>query len=351
MKVAITCDYLISRNHYSEIIETILELYPEARIYTLAHKMGAILGRIEQRRITSSDLSHRVNTEEEFYTHSAKLPFLSKNIFVSCEYDLIINISRGLSHGFKKCEKSKQLTYLYDIGFEGKVKKSFVQKISYPWLINYFTSSFKQADYVWVSRPDLKKDLAKYVGDCEVVAPPFKISDYTLFPKDMFKHHFYLIESNGLKLSEARLIIKLMNELQREFQFIGTDDHLKELKDEYSNKPNLFFGNRCSGEHAPILAASKMFISFNEIDFPKFAMATLAVGRPVLILDSQKVWIDGNGIFSMNQFNVDQLRSTLMEFEKIEDSFEGAKLRGLIHDYHEIKFKSHLKRFIEKNFK
>lgn len=350
MKVAITCDYLISRNHYSEIIETLCEIFPEARIYTLVHKKGALLGRVEQRRITSSHLSESVFSEEEFYQSSSKLPFLAKNLFVSCEYDLIVNVSRGLSHGFKKCDKSKQLTYLYDLGFEGKVKKTFLQKLTYPFLINYFVKSLNQVDALFVSREDLKNDLIKYKEDIEVIAPPFKISDYSLFPKDMFRHHFYLIESTGLTSAQVEQLIEAFQKSQREFQFIGNDFQLKELKEKYADRPNLFFGNRCSGEHAPVLAASKMFISFNEIDFPKWALGTLAVGRPVLIPESQKVWINGNGVYSQNSFNPEHLMKTLDEFEQVEASFEPNKLRALVNEYHEVKFKAFIKRYVEKHF-
>ena len=75
MKIAITCDYLLSRNHYSEVIESICEIYPEARLYCFAHREGMILGHIEQRMITSSYLSKKITTEEEFYTYSYMLFF------------------------------------------------------------------------------------------------------------------------------------------------------------------------------------------------------------------------------------------------------------------------------------
>jgi hypothetical protein len=353
MKVALTCDYLISRNHYSEIMEILCEIFPEAMIYTFAHREGAILGRVEQRRISSSYLSKEVSTEEEFYGHSSKIPLLAKNMFVSCEYDLIINVSRGLSHGIKKCDKSKQITYLYDIGFEGKVKKSFIQKLAYPWFLNFFVNSFKQADRVFVSRQDLKDDLARYIGDVEVVAPPFKITDYSLFPKDMFKHHFYLVESKGLSENEVKSLIGFFKKTNREFQFIGDDEHLESLKKsmESEMRPNTFFGNRCSGEHAPVLASSKMYISFNEIDFPKLSLAALACGRPVLIPSSQNVWIKGEGIYEMEKFNLEQLEKVLTRAESEIDSFEGPKLRSHVNQYHEVKFKAFIKRIAEKDFK
>lgn len=344
MKVAITCDYLLERNHYSEIIELICEIFPEARLYCFAHKKGAILGHIEQRLITSTFLSHKISTEEEFYAHSYKIPSIAKNLFVSCEYDLIINISKGFSQGFKKCDKTKQITYLYDFGFEGKIKKSFFQKLFYSYVVSWAMKSLKKADMLFVSREDIKLHLQSLAINSEVIAPPFRVSDYSLFPKNMFKHHFFAIEATGLSLEEARKLSSWMKEWKLEFQFIGNDDHLLELKGEM--EANKFFGNRCSGEHAPVLAAGKALISFNDHEFPNLVLATMATGRPVIIGNALKKWVSGTGTFFAS-FTKESLKVMIDEVIANDEVLEGQKIRAHVMEYHDIKFKAHIKRILE----
>lgn len=344
MKVAITCDYLLGRSHYVEIIESLCEVFPEAPIYCFAHKKGAILGHIEQRPIKSTYLSNIVSTEEEFYKHSNKLPSLAKNLFVSCEYDLIINISKGFSQGLNKCKTTKMITYLYDLDLESKIKKSFMQKIFSPMVFSWVKKGLSSADLVLTSREDLLKTLDG-LKKAEVMPPPFRVSDYALFPKEMFKHHFFLIEAQGLNEKEARELISWMKEWNYSFQFIGPDEHLSALKKDFPE--NTFFGHRCSGEHAPVLASSKAFITFNTEDFPNLALGTLATGRPVILAKPLSKWLSGVGVDYVNGFSKEELKRALSEVMG-DDVLEGQKLRAHVMEYHDIKFKAQMKRVLDK---
>ncbi|MGZ3788813.1 MAG: hypothetical protein ACXVLQ_09835 [Bacteriovorax sp.] len=345
MKVAITCDYLLERNHYSEIVELVCEIFPEAKIYCFAHKAGAILGHIEQRKIASTFLSNEVKSEKEFYFHSYQIPSLAKNLFVSCEYDLIINISKGFSQGIKKCAKTKQITFLYDLGFENRINRTIMQKIFRPYVESWAMKALKQSDLVIVSRADLKEKLQGILPHVEVTPPPFRVSDYALFPKGMFKHHFFAIETTGLTLEDARKIASWMKEWNLEFQFIGNDEHLKVLKEELP--ANAFFGNRCSGEHAPVLASSKALISFNDQEFPNLVLATMATGRPVVLGNKLKKWVSGTGTFFAS-FTKESLKAMIDEVIVNEDVLEGQKIRAHVMEYHDIKFKAQIKRILEK---
>ena len=344
MKVAITCDYLLGRSHYTEIIESLCEVFPEAPIYCFAHKQGTILGHIEQRSIKSTYLSKIVNTEEDFYKHYNKLPSLAKNLFVSCEYDLIINVSKGFSQGLSKCEKTKLISFLYDLDLESKFKKTLMQKLFSPFVNSWIFNSLAKADIVLSSREDLAQKLKLQNITSEVMPPPFRVSDYALFPKEMFKHHFFLVESKGLTAQEAYLLKEWMSEWKFDFQFIGLDDHLADLK---TNSPsNMFFGNRCSGESAPVLAASKALISFNKEDFPAVSLSAMATGRPVILDQSLSKWVSGYGISLVDKFDKEKLYAAIVSLMP-EQELEPKKVRAHVMEYHDIKFKAQMKRILE----
>lgn len=345
MKVAITCDYLLERSHYVEIIENLCEVFPDATIYCFAHKKGAILGHIEQRSIKSTFLSNIVKNEEEFYKHSNKLPSLAKNLFVSCEYDLIINVSKGFSQGLSKCKTTKLVTYLYDLDLDGKINKTFMQKIFSPFVRSWIKKSLESADMVLSSRENLLSFLEGLKTPAEVVPPPFRVSDYALFPKTMFKHNFFLFEAKGISLENAKKLVGWMKEWNYAFQFIGPDDHLQELKKDFSE--NTFFGNRCSGEHAPVLAASKALVSFNQEDFPALSLATLATGRPVVLMKPLQKWVSGIGISFVEKFEKSELKNALDSVIS-DDVLESQKLRAHVMEYHDIKFRAQMKRTLDK---
>ena len=345
MKVAITCDYLFERNHYTEIIESLCEIFPEATLYCFAHKAGAILGTIEQRPIRSTHLSTIVKSEEEFYQHSNKLPSLAKNLFVSCQYDLIINVSKGFSQGLNKCKTTKLITYLYDLDVDKKIKKTFLQKLFFPFIKSWINKTLGEAELVLTSRAELMEELKSIKTTFEVMPPPFRVSDYSLFPKGMFKHHFFLIEAKGLTLSKARELTAWMKEWNYQFQFLGPDEHLNDLKKDFPE--NTFFGSRCSGEHAPVMAASKAFVSFNAEDFPANALATLATGRPVILISPLKKWMSGLGISFVTGADKSELTKAFEQVISDDEGMEGQKLRAHVMEYHDIKFKAQMKRVLD----
>ena len=195
-----------------------------------------------------------------------------------------------------------------------------------------------------VSRSDIREDIKSFVPNAEVVPPPFRVSDYSLFPKSMFKHHYFAVEAVGLSLPEARELSSWMMEWDIPFQFIGDDEHLTAMKGDFET--NKFFGNRCSGEHAPVLAGSKALISFNNQEFPNLVLATMATGRPVIIGNDLKKWIHGTGSYFVS-FHKGSLRAMIDEVFANEDALDGQKIRAHVMEYHDIKFKAHMKRVLE----
>lgn len=347
MNVAITCDSLISRNHANEIVELLCETYPDSMIYTLAHKPKAILGTIEQRKIKSSGLSRKVQKEHELYDHLLVLPSIAKSMKLSCQHNIVLNISRGFSHAFSVCEKSKQITYLYDLSFENNFN-GFLNKLLKPFIVSKFMSALKNSNLVLVSDEKLKIKLKKFGIESVVLLPPFKISDYALFPKSMFKHDYFTVDTTGLTLSAMKTLINFFEKRQERFQFIGAlpEHELSELKKIAMD--NCFFGDRCSGEHAPVLASSRAFISFSTEKFPKMILACLAVGRPVVMLKEQNCIADGVGTYFIEKFDMMMLSVLLDQVNNEHETLDSQKIRANALKYHDIKFKSHLKRLLDK---
>lgn len=345
MNVAISCDSLLERNHANEIVEMICEAFPESMIYTLVHREKAILGTIEQRRIVSTGLSRKVVTENDLYRYLPMLPSLVQQMTPSCQHNLLINVSRGFSHAFKKCEKTKQITYLYELSFEEHFD-SWWKKLFRPFVTNKFVSALKNVDLLLVSNETLHNDLLKLGIKSTVLVPPFRLSDYALFPKTMFKHDFYTVDTRGLTLSQVNELKQFFEKRQVRFQFIGPDLHLETLKK--SEPENRFFGERCSGEHAPVLASSRAFISFDKVMFPKMPLAAMATGRPVVVLASQKESIAGTGVHYLPSFDLKQLGKILDEIDSTHENLDGQKIRANVMKYHDIKFKAALKRILDK---
>lgn len=349
VNVAITCDSLLERNHANEIVELLCEAFPESMIYTLAHKEKAILGTIEQRKIKSTGLSRKVHIENDLHDHLLVLPHLTKAMSLSCQHDYVLNVSRGFSHAFTRCEKSKQITYLYELSFEEHFN-TFWKKLLRPYITNKFINALKNINKVLVSNEKLKNDLLKFGIESEVLLPPFRLSDYALFPKSMFKHDFFTVDTRGLTVDEMIALVDFFEKRNERFQFVGPIDGLGEKFESLkkSSPENRFFGERCSGEHAPVLASSRAFISFDNVKFPKMTLAALAVGRPVVMKKIHADFASGEGTYFVSQFDLKELGAALDRINREHSDLDHQKVRANVMKYHDIKFKAQLKRILDR---
>ncbi|TDJ06177.1 MAG: hypothetical protein E2O68_05440 [Deltaproteobacteria bacterium] len=331
MKIALTIDHLIAREHSTAIFEEIMGLYKDAEIWTIVHKQGGVLGPIEMRKIHSSFLSHKVKNINTFKKLSFLGPSAAKKLFIPCSYDLIINISTGLSHGIKKCKETKQVTYLYD--FSPSDSGTFMQKIFKGHLKKWSLEHIKQSDFLLTSSKYLNKSLGL---NGKVLYPFFKLEDFPLIPSSHWKHDFFVINSEGMTLKEANLLISYFKD--QKYCFIGNIPKGLDISVEVN------MGNKCNGELAPLMASSKGLIHFGENSFPQIALKNLAVGRPLLVKDSalNREFFEGRP--GVTFFTLDNL---LDKIENFDTSAPPEKIRATAMKYHPVGFKGQFKRQVE----
>ena len=343
MKIAITCDFLLEKNFYTEVIDLVSQLIPDAKIYTFAHRGKAISARIEKHHIQSTFLSKKIFSEKKFYQfQSFMLPSIAKKFFIPCNYDLVINLSHGLSQGFARCADSKQLTYLMNWNLENEYRNNIWQKFFFSYVKRFAKKSLLEAHYLWVPNEHFKEEFPQ----AQVVPPPFKMSDYALFPVGMFPNDYILIDTDELEFSFAQKFIHALEENKLKFKFIGKYSHLKDLV--FTHQADYFYGDRCSGEHAPILAGSKMFISFSKNTFPRLALGTLSTGRPVILPLSQQAWLNGEGLYFFNEHKIDKIIELIKKVGNDETLLNRSNLREQVNKYQENIFINTLKEFIKR---
>ncbi len=335
-----TTELLTERDLTIDIIEAILGVFKEAHLYTLAHKEGSILGPVEQRKIFSSSLTHKLNHLEDLHRLSFLVPGVSNNHFISCENDLIINLSRGLSHGLKKCDSTKQITYLLDEEAMPKGKK-IIERMFKPYVNNWAVKKLNQIDELWVSSESLKKKLEKiYKKEIIVVSPFIKIQDFPMIPKNVYPHDYYIINAENIKMKEALLLFEIMESKNNQYRFIGKDSHLGPLKEKLEK--HLFLGKKCNRDLAPILAASRGVMDFSGSSFPSLAICALSSGRPVIVQEND--FINKEGVFSISTLDQWSILDGLERLEAKEAALAPEKLHNQIKRFHQLKFKGLIQR-------
>lgn len=350
MKVVLSCDDLIQRDHLTEVFEAFIEIFEDAEIYTLVHKQGAILGPIEMRPIHASGMTHRIQERDDFGKWSFLVPTAANTLFIPCSVDLIVNLSNGLSHGIKKCEKTKQITYLYDFFLEGRPAKTWRERFFKSYTKSWSMQKLKQADQIWVSSEALKDKISAVRDDAQVLNPFFNISDFPIIPSSTFKYDYYAINAVGLDPEKGRQLMELLKRLETRFCFVGQDEHLNKLKE--GTGDSLFFGERCSGELAPLLSGARGVIDFNNAAFPKLSLSALATGRPIIVSEARRNpdYLQGEGIISVNPGTIHEVESAISKLDEEHHTFEPKRLRGIATKFHDVKFKAAVRRRVDQLF-
>jgi hypothetical protein len=334
VKIVVSCDAVVDRDYYLEAVEAVLDMVGDnCELYTLVHAPKSVVGPIEMRQIKSTFLSNFTKSWTELLKNSYLIPSSCKNLFIPCSVDLIINISRGFSHGIHKCEDTKMLSFIVeDINAKPR-KKGFKEKVFSLLVKSFQKKGLKQADELWTSRLDLIP--AAFHEKAKLVRPPVKLGDYKILPDALFQRDYILVNAEPMSMEEAKLAIDSLTSSNIKFKFIGKDDHLEELKSQYEEH---FFGNRCGGEMAPLISGCQYLVDFEENDVPVWSLKAMASGRPVLS--------SGNGFVEFGEGFYRAPGDILSKLQNVEE-FDKNKVRGKAVAFEELRFKHILNRELE----
>ena len=308
MKIALTCDHLLDDEPFTQSLASLLELFPDAPIYTLAHRRGSVPTALQERTIHASYLSHKVSTPRQLIERAWAIPGAAANLTIPCSFDLIFSFSAGLGHGFNKCKKTTQFTYLYR---DDTPQRGFFS----PYLRRWSRKKLEQSPYLRVAIDTLANKLRSPHPQLQTLNPGFKVECF-LRPQPLEQPTFYAVDG---PLSPA--LEEVLKQSGQPWKPLDCADTLKQ-------------------SHALIsLAPSDQL--------PARALESLALGNPVIIWDTplnRKTLgsLENRGVIFIE--DVSQLSAAL---QACPFPIDPAPLRTLALQYGESRFKTALRRDIE----
>lgn len=353
MKVAITCDQLFERDQLTDVVEAIADLFPKAEIFTVVHRPKAVITNLERRRIRSTYLSRFVKDRKDWSRWSFLIPGAAKGLPIPCSFDLVIKISAGMGHLFSTCDSSKVITYLFD-PYELSNNAGISEKFFAEFLKTRSLKSLKSEESLILAKSSLQNHLMDG-HTAKVISPPLKVEDFP-FIKGMEQNRDYIVVfTKDLTPKMATDIKQLLTErdecYRARFIFVGDDEHLNPIKDEFSEKA--FFGNRCHGELAPLLSGALGSFWASGKAYPKEAIYALSAGRPVLAMGGKGYpgLLGDEGVFwTTDESWHDGLLGFVRRLKIGELPFQSERLHGQVAKYNTLKFKHAFKRVIDSVF-
>lgn len=296
MRIALIYDYLNQYGGGERVLETFLEIFPEADLFTLFFDPRKTFGRFSKNRIKQTSF---LNKKIVVNHHRLFIPFMPKaaeSLNLKNTYDLIISIGAGYSKGISY-ENSYHLSYCFTpLRYAWEDERYLKDKFKNNYLIlkpflSLLISYLRKWDMSAGQKPDEIITLSTFIADkikqyyhrdSSIVYPPVDLSVF--YPENPYKNRsFFLAAGRLMFYKKFDLIVKAFNELKLPLKIVGRGPELKNLIKLNTSPETHFITSFVSQKELRNLYGNAKAFIFPQIeDFGLVAAEAIACGTPVI---------------------------------------------------------------------
>jgi glycosyltransferase involved in cell wall biosynthesis len=333
MKTAIVHYWLVNMRGGEKVIESLLEMFPEADIYTHVYNPKAVSALIKSRRVITSRIN-RLPFAKKLY--QLYMPFMPNALmdFNLQQYDLVISSESGPAKGvvanpnaYHLCYCHSPMRYLWDMYHEyfrgtNPMVRFFMKRLI-PSLRLWDVASANLVDrFVTNSHYVAKRIRRIYKREAEVVYGPAAIEQFAALERKPADYYLFFGQLAGYK--RADLAIEACIKSGRKLLIAGAGAKKKE-SNRYKKSGLIHFAGRVSdSEAAALFTGAKALLYPGIEDLGLVPIEAQAAGCPVIAfreggtLDPVKENV--TGIF-FNEQTPESLVEAMDRFEKNEHLF------------------------------
>jgi glycosyltransferase involved in cell wall biosynthesis len=353
MRVAVVHDWLNGMRGGEKVLEAILELYPDATIYTLFHEPGKVSRLIESHRIVTSWLN-RIPGVYRYYRNL--LPLFPAAV-ESCDlsgFDLVISSSHAVAKGVRAgaathiCYCHTPMRYIWDSEDDyafGPLRRVAMCCVR-PRLRQWDCDASTRVDHFIANSRFVRERIRAYYGrEAEVINPPVDTAFFTPGP-DTTRDDFYLASGALVPYKRFELVVSAFNRLSRRLIVAGSGPELKRLRNMAASHIDVR-GWVTDRELRGLYRRAKALVFAGREDFGIVAVEARACGCPVIAFGaggSQEIVQDGlNGILFGEQ-HVDDIVGAVRRFESMVWSAQ--QVRHQVEAFSREAFQIRIRKFI-----
>lgn len=336
-KVAIVHYWLVGSGGGENVVQAMLELFPQADIFTLIHKPEYSATIVPPTRLRVSMLQ-RIPFAARL--HRALLPLMPmalENMDLS-GYDLIVSSESGPAKGIVPplgavhiCYCHSPMRYIWDQYHQYRSSAGMLAKL----VLTLSITRLRLSDQASSARVDRFVSNSHYVAsrigryyrrDATVIYPPVEVDQFA--PADTHDD-YYLVTGRHVSYKRIDLAIAACNQLGRRLVITGTGPETERLKKLAG--PTIEFVGRCGfDELKRHYARARAFLMPGEEDFGIAPVEAMASGRPVIAYGSGgavETVIPGLSGLHFAEQSSDALVDAIRRFEAAEPSFDPVAIR------------------------
>jgi glycosyltransferase involved in cell wall biosynthesis len=341
MKVALVHEWLTSHAGSEKVVEQILQLYPQADLFSLVDFLPTDLRHIIQHKpVTTSFLQGWPGAKQHFRAYLPLMP-LAIEQFDLAEYDLVISSNHAVAKGVLTGPHQLHISYVHTpiryawdlqhqyLAQAGLTRglKSGLTRLILHYLRLWDSTSAQRVDRFVANSNFIATRLWKtYRRPATVIYPPV---DIERFQWDCPRDNFYLVVSRFVPYKRVDLVVEAFNQLKLPLVVIGDGPQNAQIR--ALAQPNIqLLGKQSDSVVANYLQRCKAFVFAAEEDFGITPVEAQAAGAPVIAFGrggvTETVIHGQTGIWFETQ-TVDALVHAVKTFEAEMYQFESRRLR------------------------
>lgn len=332
MKVAIVHDWFVWSGGAERVVEALLELYPEADLFSLvdfypeSQRRRFLFGK----KATTTFIQKLPGAKKHFRNYLPLFPLAIEQLDLR-GYDLVISSSHAVAKGVKTFPGQAHLCYCYtpmryawdqeEEYFEGHAvrgaKKWFLKYIFHRIRIWDVVSSHRVDRFIAISHLVAERIRRYYGRDSLLLYPPVDTHRFRLH-RD--KEDFYLTASRLVPYKKVQLIVKAFAQNGRRLLVAGEGPELETLRQIATENVSIL--GYCEEEKLiDLMQRAKGFVYAAYEDFGIVPVEAMACGTPVIAYGAGGVLdtvVEGKtGVFFPEQ-TPESLNRALDLFETLE---------------------------------
>jgi len=344
-KTAIIHDWLTGMRGGEKVLESLLDIYPEADIFTLVWIKGSVSSKIEKQKITTSFLQ-KAPFIRKTYRHYLPLFPLAIESFNLNEYDLVISSSHCVAKGVIPAPNARHICYchtpmryIWNMYFDyfGK-ERNLVTGLIYKSVAHHLriwdVSSAERVDSFIANSTNVANRIKRYYNKpSHVIYPPVNTEFYHPVSDKILMEPYYLIVSALVPYKRIDLAVEAFNYMDKRLIVIGEGPEKRKLMKKAKGNIS-FLGWASNDQLRKWYSHCEALIFPGEEDFGIIPVEAQACGSPVI------AYAKGGAIETVS----DRETGIFFHNQKKEDLIQAIKAHETMH-YDKTKIIANAKRF------
>ncbi len=360
MKIAFVHDFLLRLGGAERVLKVLMDMYPEAPVYTLLYDEKTVGSVFPKERVRPS----RLQKFPRFIPgmHKFLFPFMPAAVedFDFSDFDVVVSSSNAYSHGIVTNLETKHICYYHSpMRYAWDYTHEYLREqqlgLIGDLIVGKMLHKVRQWDFLAADRVDISlansKTVAKriqkfYRKEAKVLYPPVDVERFK--PQD---HHegYFLIVSTLTPYKRIDLAVELFNRLGKRLVIIGDGPDRRRLERMAAENID-FLGFKSDEVVKTYFENSRAFIFPGMEDFGIAPIEAMACGKPILAYRKgglTETMIEGETGEFFEEQTVESMEEGLTQLLINEARYSAAKIAKHAEQFSTEHFKKAMRAVIE----